>query len=92
MVVWGTLIQTLVPAEMLGRVSSLDWFVSIGLVPVSFALTGPIAELVGAKATLAGAAAIGAASSAALFIPGVRAPEADPLPGGRRRSGAVAGR
>ncbi len=31
MVVWNTLIQTLVPAEMLGRVSSFDWFVSTGL-------------------------------------------------------------
>ena len=37
MVVWNTLIQTLVPEEMLGRVSSFDWFVSTGCVPLSFA-------------------------------------------------------
>jgi hypothetical protein len=36
------LMYTLVPAEMLGLVSSVDWFVSIGLTPLSFALTGPI--------------------------------------------------
>ncbi len=41
LIVWGTLIQTLVPARLLGRVTSLDWLVSTRLVPVSFALTGP---------------------------------------------------
>ncbi|HEU0024233.1 MAG TPA: MFS transporter [Thermoleophilaceae bacterium] len=81
MVVWNTLIQTRVPTEMLGRVSSLDWFVSIGLVPLSFALTGPIAELVGAKETLVGAGVLGLVACAALFLPGVRDPEARPLPG-----------
>ena len=30
------------PGTMLGRVSSLDWFISIGLLPLSFALTGPV--------------------------------------------------
>ena len=81
MVVWNTLIQTRVPAEMLGRVSSLDWFVSIGLLPVSFALTGPIAELVGAEATLMGAGVLGSLAALLLFVPGVRDPEAEPLPG-----------
>jgi DHA3 family tetracycline resistance protein-like MFS transporter len=80
MVVWNALMQTRVPSEMLGRVSSLDWFVSAGLIPVSFALTGPMAELIGTKATLVGAALIGAAAGALLFIPGVRDPEAEPLP------------
>jgi Na+/melibiose symporter-like transporter len=81
MVVWNTLMHTRVPPEMLGRVSSLDWFVSIGLVPVSFAVTGPMAELVGAKATLAGAGVLGTAACAVLFLPGVRDPEKEPLPG-----------
>jgi hypothetical protein len=40
LLIWSMLMYTLVPTEMLGRVSSLDWFVSIGLTPVSFALTG----------------------------------------------------
>ena len=80
MVVWNTLMQTLVPADMLGRVSSLDWMVSIGLAPVSFALTGPAAELIGARATLAVSGALGAvAIGAFLFVPGVRDPERRPL-------------
>ena len=40
-----------VPGRLLGRVSSLDWFISIGLVPVSYALTGPVAGLLGARTT-----------------------------------------
>jgi MFS family permease len=75
MVVWNTLMNTLVPPELLGRVSSLDWFVSIGLVPVSFALTGPVAALIGERETLALAGALGTLTFAFLFIPGMRDPE-----------------
>ena len=39
-IVWATIKQRHVPASMLGRVSSLDWLISIGLLPLSFALTG----------------------------------------------------
>jgi predicted MFS family arabinose efflux permease len=81
MVVWNTLMHTRVPPEMLGRVSSLDWFISIGLVPLSFAVTGPIAELVGAKATLVAAGVLGTVACAVLYLPGVRDPESEPLPG-----------
>jgi len=62
---------------------SLDWFVSIGLLPVSFALTGPVAELVGVKATLIGAGVLGSLSGLLLLVPGVRDPEAEPLPSAR---------
>lgn len=51
-VVWGTLMKTRVPNRLLGRVASLDWLVSIGLVPLSFALTGPVAGVLGARLTL----------------------------------------
>jgi hypothetical protein len=75
-IVWVTLKQRLVPAALLGRVSSLDWLISIGLVPVSFALTGPISEVVGARATLAGAGLLGAVVTfGAFFLPGMRAAE-----------------
>ena len=52
MVVWGTLMSTRVPPDLRGRVHSLDWFVSIGLTPISFALTGPLSKAIGIDATL----------------------------------------
>ena len=41
-VIWGTLLQRLVPPEMIGRVASLDFFVSIAFMPVSIAIAGPL--------------------------------------------------
>lgn len=45
-VIWGTLLQRRVPRHLLGRVSSLDFFVSLALMPVSMALAGLLAEFV----------------------------------------------
>jgi len=46
MVIWGTLLQRRVPPHLLGRISSLDFFVSLALMPVSMALSGPAAQVV----------------------------------------------
>lgn len=46
LVIWGTLLQRRVPIDMIGRVASLDFFVSIALMPLSIALVGPIATVV----------------------------------------------
>ncbi len=61
MVIWGTLLQRRVPPELLGRVASLDFFVSIALMPVSMALAGPVSEAIGVSTTflIAGVAPIG---------------------------------
>jgi hypothetical protein len=78
LIVWSTLMQRLVPTELLGRVSSFDWFVSVSLIPVSFAITGPIAAAIGPEATLIGAGVVGVpATLAFLFLPGMRATEED---------------
>lgn len=78
MVVWGTMMHRLVPSDLLGRVSSVDWFISIGLVPVSFALTGPVSEWIGVQTTFIAAGAAGAAATIAfLLIPGIRDTEKD---------------
>ncbi|MFY9634034.1 MAG: MFS transporter [Cellulosimicrobium cellulans] len=45
MVIWGTLLQRRVPRHLLGRVSSLDFFVSLALMPVSMALACPAAAV-----------------------------------------------
>ena len=51
MVIWGTLLQRRVPAHLLGRIASLDFFVSICLMPVSMALAGPVSDLIGVGTT-----------------------------------------
>ncbi len=72
-IVWMTTKQRLVPNHLLGRVSSLDWFISIGLLPVSLALTPLVAAAVGVRATLVGAGVLGACITFAfLFLPGLR--------------------
>jgi MFS family permease len=72
-IVWATTKGRLVPPRLLGRVSSFDWFISIGLVPVSFALTGPVAAIFGPRATLVGAGVLGGLVTVGfLFLPGMR--------------------
>jgi DHA3 family tetracycline resistance protein-like MFS transporter len=75
-IIWVTLLQQLVPRRLLGRVASLDWLVSTGLVPVSFALTGPVSEAIGPGTTMVAGGLVGAvAMGGLLFWPGVRDPE-----------------
>jgi MFS family permease len=81
LIIWMTLVQTRVPRHLLGRVSSLDWFVSFGLVPVSFAITGPVAETAGVTETLLGAGVIASAVTVLfLFVPGMRDTEREAEP------------
>jgi chorismate-pyruvate lyase len=47
-----------VPPELLGRASSLDFFVSLLLVPGSMALAGPAAESVGVREVFLVASAV----------------------------------
>lgn len=73
---WMTLMQRLVPSDLLARVSSLDWLISTGFVPISYALTGPSAALFGPRITIAAGGLLGGVVFIAfLFVPGVRDPE-----------------
>jgi MFS family permease len=53
MVIWGTLLQRRVPEGLRGRVSSLDFFVSLALMPVSMAIAGPAGAAFGITAVFA---------------------------------------
>jgi Transmembrane secretion effector len=76
LIVWGTLMHRLVPTQLLGRVSSLDWLMSVSLVPISFALTGPVAQAIGDDLTMLWAGFLGTCVTLTfLFVPGVRATE-----------------
>jgi DHA3 family tetracycline resistance protein-like MFS transporter len=75
-IIWATAKQRHVPPNLLGRVSSFDWLISIGLLPLSFALTGPLSSAIGARATLIWASVVGGiVTLSALFLPGMRANE-----------------
>ncbi len=43
-VIWESMMQTEVPRDLLGRASSVDWFVSLGLSPVGLAIAGVLAN------------------------------------------------
>ena len=91
-IVWATAKQRHVPPALLGRVSSLDWLISIGLLPLSFALTGPVSSVLGVQGTLvAGGVVGGVVTFAALLLPGMRAVEGkhDEHPPAPRTAAAV---
>jgi predicted MFS family arabinose efflux permease len=67
-VLWGTLLQRRVPARLLGRVSSVDLFVSIALMPASMALAGPVGEGLGLRFTFIGAAVVPIALSVLALV------------------------
>jgi MFS family permease len=78
LVVWMTLLHRLVPGELLGRVTSFDWQMSVALVPVSFALTGWVSDQIGVDATLLWGGGLGVIITLAfLFLPGMRDTERD---------------
>jgi hypothetical protein len=73
-VVWATVKQRRVVNSMLGRVSSIDWAISTALLPLSYALTAPVAEVLGVRSTLVGVGVLGAIVTAGfLLLPGMRA-------------------
>lgn len=73
--IWATMMQVRVPANLRGRVASLDWLVSTALTPLSFAITGPLAAAFGAAPVLLwGGLVAGGATLVMLYvIPGLRA-------------------
>jgi hypothetical protein len=72
-VVWETVLQAAIPSEVLSRVSSYDWLVSLVFQPVGFVIAGPAAEALGRDETLWGAAGLTAgATLLILALPSVR--------------------
>ncbi|HSL10329.1 MAG TPA: MFS transporter [Actinomycetota bacterium] len=77
-VLWYSILQRLVPSHLLGRVTSLDWMITLAGVPLSFAAVGPLAGAIGADATLILAGLVGGGVTLLfMFIPGARRPEHD---------------
>lgn len=70
---WETSLQEHVSPQAISRVSSMDYFVSVGTVPIGTALAGPVAEAAGLRPTMAGMSLLGvSAALACLAAPSVR--------------------
>ncbi len=48
-VIWESMMQSEVPRELLGRASSVDWFVSLGISPIGLVVAGEIANYIGIR-------------------------------------------
>ena len=55
---WLTALAERIPPDKLSRVTSYDWTVSLGLVPLGYVLSGPAADALGAADVLLGGAII----------------------------------
>lgn len=72
--VWATTVQRMVPGELMSRVSSYDWLVSLLSLPAGYALAGRLAEGAGEGGVLTGAALLLVLVAVpAAFVPAVRA-------------------
>jgi MFS family permease len=67
-VLWDTSMQQEIPPDMLSRLYSYDALGSWVLMPVGYAVVGPIAEAVGTRATLLGCAALTIAATAPVLL------------------------
>ncbi len=72
---WEALTQRVVPARMLGRVSSVDWLFSLSLSPIGVLLAGVLATSIGVRNTIFLGAGLAALASLVMWIPGVRDPD-----------------
>jgi MFS family permease len=71
--IWVTTLQELVPAEKLGRVSSVDWAGSLALLPVGLAIVGVLTDRIGASwVFIAGGVLNTLLELLALAVPGIR--------------------
>jgi hypothetical protein len=87
--IWGTMMHTLVPNEVLGRVYSLDMLTAAGILPVANAVAGIAASAFGARPTLIVAGVFSAAVNLVFLFAwrGMRGSESD---GSMRPSDALA--
>jgi Transmembrane secretion effector len=70
---WETTLQRNVPEHALSRISSFDWFGSVALNPIGYALIGPVAAAVGNAEALAVAGVLNVAIClSVVLVPSVR--------------------
>lgn len=66
---WTTALAERIPPDKLSRVSSYDWMVSLGLLPLGYVLAGPLASALGAVEVLLGGSVLAALALALGLLP-----------------------
>ena len=51
-VIWESMKQSAVPRELLGRASTVDWYVSLGVSPIGLVVAGVLSSHVGVRTYL----------------------------------------
>jgi Transmembrane secretion effector len=70
---WITALQRNVPDHALSRISSFDWFGSVALNPLGYALIGPVAAIIGSTETLVVSAVLNiAVCLSVVLLPSIR--------------------
>jgi DHA3 family tetracycline resistance protein-like MFS transporter len=72
-IVWFTTLQARTPSTLLGRVSSVDWLLSLSLTPLGTLIASAAVLAIGIRPTVLIGGLIAAAAGAILLIPGVSA-------------------
>jgi MFS family permease len=67
-ILWDTTMQQQIPGEMLSRLYSYDMVGSIALMPIGYAVAGPVAELLGVQTTLWAAAGVAVAATLPVLL------------------------
>ena len=80
-IVWFTTFQLKIPDHLMSRLSSFDWFGSVVLNPLGYAVVGPVAAALGVPTTLYVAGALnGLATIAVALTPAIRSGGREPVP------------
>ena len=71
--VWDSTLQTHIPEQSISRISSFDWFGSVALNPIGYAVIGPLSDAIGVGECLLLAGLLNLGTTAAILaIPSVR--------------------
>ena len=68
-VLWMTALSERIPPDRLSRVSSFDWTISVGLLPLGYIVAGPIAESIGAVEVMVGGSALASIALTMALLP-----------------------
>jgi MFS family permease len=68
LVLWNTTLQQEIAQERLSRVSAYDGLGSVAMIPLGLAVAGPVAQVVGTRETILGAAALALGATLAVLL------------------------